>query len=104
MDGPRPARHLRRTDLIWFDFDPSPFVERARAHAAEYPGLGSRFAACRRAAWECDCYLALAELPDGQVADTCILEEGGEVLAVGLDRDGHPVGIEFLERLPCRSE
>lgn len=104
MDGPRPTTHLRRTGLGWFDFDPSPFVERARAHAADYPGLDTRFAACRRAAWLCDCYLALAQLPDGHVANMAILWEGGEDLAVDLDREGNPVGIEFLERLPCRSE
>lgn len=41
-DGrPRPTTHLRRTGLGCFDFEPSPFVERARAHAADHPGLGA---------------------------------------------------------------
>jgi hypothetical protein len=104
MDGPRPTTHLRRTGLDWFDFDPSPFVERARAHADEHPGLDARLAACGRAAWECDCYLALAEVVEGGVKETAVLWEGGEDLGVDLDREGNPVGIEFLGRLPCRSE
>ena len=103
MDGPRPARHLHRTELRWFDFDPSPFVERARAHTADYPDLGSRIAACGRAAWQCDCCLALADVVEGGVSDTAIIWKGGEALAIALDRDGNPVGIEFLDRLPCQS-
>jgi len=104
VNGPRPTTHLRRTDLAWFDLDPGPFVERAHAHADAYPDLGARLAACRRAAWRCDCYLALADAGEGAIVDTAVLWEGGEGLAVDLDRDGHPVGIEFLDRLPCRSD
>jgi hypothetical protein len=104
MDGPRPTTHLRRPHLRWFDVDPTSFVERARAHAADVPGLDDRFAACRRAAWRCDCYLALSETADGVVADTVILWLGGDDIAVDLDRDGNPPGIEFLARLPCRSD
>ncbi|MEI7742875.1 MAG: DUF2283 domain-containing protein [Chloroflexota bacterium] len=104
IDGPRPTKHLRRTGLGWFDFDPSPFIERPRAHAADYPGLDVRFAACRRAAWHRDCYVALAEGGEVGVAETAVLWEGGEDLAVDLDREGNPVGIECLNRPPCRSD
>ncbi len=88
---------------MWFDFDPTDLVERARAHAADYPGLDSRLASCRRAAWQCDCYLALAEAGERRFADTVFLWAGGEALVVDLDLDGNPIGIEFFDRLPCRS-
>ena len=103
MDVSRPSRHIHRGELAWFDFDPKGFAERARAHAGDYPGLDARLAACRRAAWKCQSYLAFAEIGEGGVAETAVLWEGGEDLAVDLDREGNPVGIEFLDRLPCRS-
>ncbi len=103
MDGPRPSRHIHGAELAWFDLDPAGFAERARAHADDYPGLDARLTACRRAAWKCDSYLAFAEVGEGDVAKTAVLWEGGEDLAVDLDREGNAVGIEFLDRLPCRS-
>jgi hypothetical protein len=108
MDGPRPTRHISGPELAWFDLDPSEFVERARADEDDFPGLSERLASCRRAAWKCDSYLALAgdggdRIVEEGVGDTAVLSEGGEDLAVDLDRNGRPVGIEFLGRLPCRS-
>jgi hypothetical protein len=92
MDGPRAPRHIRRAELSWFDFDPTDFVERAGAHAADYPGLDRRLAACRRAAWQCDCYLALADAGEGRFGETAILWEGGEDLAVDVDRAATRLG------------
>lgn len=103
MDSPRPSRHLHGADLVWFPFEPTDLVERAGQHAVDYPGLGDRLASCRQAAWKCDCYLAFAEVGASGVAETAVLWLGGEDLAVDLDREGNPVGIEFLDRLPCRS-
>lgn len=103
MDAKRPATHFRLTGLRWFEFDPQPFVERALTHAVDDPGLDARLAVCRRAAWQCDCYLVLAKAGTGGVAETAVLWDGGEHLAVDLDQDGNPVGIEFLDRLPCKS-
>ena len=103
MDGPRPTRHLHGDELVWFDFEPTDLVDRAKHHAEDYPGLAERLAACRRAAWECDCYLAFVEIGPGGAAGSAVLWLGGEDLVVDLDGDGDPVGIEFLDRLPCRS-
>jgi hypothetical protein len=57
---------------------------------------------------EGDSYLALADdsgdrIVEESAGDTAVLSEGGEDLAVDLDGNGRPVGIEFLARLPCRS-
>ena len=95
-------------ELAWFDLDPGDFVERARANEDDFPRLSERLSSCRRAAWKCDSYLALADDRGGRVveqgvADTAVLSESGDDLAVDLDRSGRPVGIEFLARLPCRS-
>lgn len=103
MDGPRPTRHLQGADLVWFTFEPADLVERAAQHADEYPGLDDRLAASRQAAWTCDCYLAFTEVGPGGVADSAVLWVGGEDLVVDLDGEGNPVGVEFLDRLPCRS-
>jgi hypothetical protein len=103
MDSARPTRHLHGADVAWFAFEPTNLVERASHHADDYPGLGDKLASCRQAAWKCDCYLAFAEVGAGGVAETAVLWIGGEDLAVDLDREGNPVGIEFLDRLPCRS-
>jgi hypothetical protein len=104
MDDPRPTRHLKGPDdLVWFDLDPARFVARAAAHGDER--LSIRLTKCRRGAWRCDSYLAFQELTAGCISQTTVIyKDGGEHLAVDLDRDGNPVGIEFLSRLPCSSD
>ena len=100
----RPTRHLHGPELVWFDFDPVTFVEIAARHEDGGPDLAAQLADCRRAAWECDAYLVFRERTPGGVRRSVVLwQEAGDDYVVDLDRDGKPVGIEFLARLPCRS-
>jgi hypothetical protein len=92
MDAPRPTRHLHGADLVWFPFEPRDFVARASQHVDDYRGLGDRLASRRHAAWNCDCYLAFAEVGAGGVAGTAVLWLGGEDLAVDLDGEGNLSG------------
>lgn len=100
----RPTRHLHGPELVWFDFDPATFVEIAARHEDGGPDLAAHLADCRRAAWKCDAYLAFREPTPGGVSGSVVLWQGsGDDYVVDLGRDGKPVGIEFLARLPCRS-
>ncbi len=105
MDGPRPARHLKSHELVWFDFDPAWLVELAAKHADRVPGLADRLAACRRGAWACDCYLVLREVEPTRGRHTALLSywEAEEYL-IDIELGDDPVGVEFLHRLPCRSD
>jgi hypothetical protein len=89
---------------VWFDFDPTEFAAFARHQSHEYRGLSERLAESRRAAWKCDTYLALSDDEDGGHGGTAMIDTEGEDYAIDLDRDGKVRGIEFLSRLPCRSD
>ena len=101
----RPTRHLHGQELAWFEFDPGTFVDLAAHHEEGGPNLAQHLADWRRAAWKCDAYLAFREPTPGGVSRSVVLwQESGDDDVVDLDRGGKPVGIEFLARLPCRSE
>ena len=105
MNDTRPARHLKWPDLVWFELDPAQFVARAAAHSDDYPGLAARLMESRRGAWKCDSYLALRQGFAGSVSRTDVpCKDGGELLGVDLDRDGNPIGIEFLGRSCASTE
>ncbi len=98
-------RHLQTADLAWFDLDPAWLVTLAAANEDRLPGLAERLATCHRAAWQCDSYLVLRVVFPGPGMDTVVLDDGdAEEFAIDLDRSGDPVGVEFLHRLPCRSD
>jgi hypothetical protein len=59
-----PTRHIEGAELVWFDFDPGTLVEIAAGHADGGPDLDAHPADCRRAAWNCDAYLAFQDPTD----------------------------------------
>jgi hypothetical protein len=97
----RPTRHLTDDELVWFEIDPSMFIDREAADDQE-PGLFDRLAKIRSGAWRCDSYLVLRGAPR-KVEETRVVENGVDEWGIDVDVAGEPLGIEFLSRLPCRS-
>lgn len=102
MEAERATPHLHASELRWFEYEPTDLV--AAAGEDNHLALANRLAVCRRAAWRCDAYLAFTEVGPGGVADTVMVWSGSEEYAVDLDRQGAPVGVEFISRLPCSSD
>ncbi len=81
------------------------FVGMAARHQEGGPDLAAQLTECRRAAWQCDAYLVFRDrlIPSGVSQSVVLWQESGDDYVVDLDRDGNPVGIEFLAPLPAAS-